>query len=164
MLQDLDPAAPTDFDFILGDWLVLHERLDARLAGCTTWSCFEGRSSTRKTLGGWGNVEDNLLHLPSGDYRAAAVRSFDRISRTWAIWWLDGRSPHSLDQPVLGSFENGVGHFFQTTSWTVAPSACASPGTSMAMGSRDGSRRSRPTAAPTGRPTGACGSSAAAPE
>jgi hypothetical protein len=111
MLQDLDPAAPTDFDFIIGDWRVLHERLNSRLTGCTEWTCFEGRTSTRKTLGGWGNVEDNLLHLPGGDYRAAAVRAFDPATGTWAIWWLDGRAPHSLDVPVRGGFENGVGHF-----------------------------------------------------
>lgn len=112
MLQDLDPTAPTDFDFIIGDWRVLHERLDSRLTGCTAWTRFEGRTSTRKTLGGWGNVEDNLLHLPTGAYRAAAIRSFDTATGTWAIWWLDGRSPHTLDTPVRGSFEKGVGRFY----------------------------------------------------
>lgn len=112
MLTLLDPDAPTDFDFIIGDWHVLHERLNARLTGCTEWTRFEGRTSTRKTLGGWGNVEDNLLHLPGGDYRAAAVRSFDTGSGTWAIWWLDGRSPHTLDTPVRGRFKQGVGEFY----------------------------------------------------
>jgi hypothetical protein len=28
-----------------------------------------------------------------------------------AIWWLDGRSPHQLDVPVVGRFEDGVGTF-----------------------------------------------------
>lgn len=115
MLQDLDPAAPTDFDFIIGDWLVMHERLNKRLAGCDEWTRFEGRTSTRKMLGGWGNLEDNLLYLPGdggGPYRAVAMRSFDAATRTWAIWWLDGRVPHALDVPVRGSFENGIGLFY----------------------------------------------------
>jgi len=115
MLQDLDPAAPDDFDFIIGDWRVLHERLNGRLNGCTEWTRFEGRTSTRKILGGWGNLEDNLLHLPDeqrGAYRAAAMRSFDAESGTWAIWWLDGRSPHALDTPVRGRFDNGLGLFY----------------------------------------------------
>ena len=107
MLRDLDPAAPADFDFIIGDWAVLHERLDARLAGCVRWTQFEGHTSTRKLLGGWGNVEDNLLHLPDGAYRAVAMRAFDRASGTWAIWWLDARAPHTLDVPVRGSFQGG---------------------------------------------------------
>lgn len=112
MLQNLDASAPADFDFIIGDWQVMHERLNARLADCTEWTAFEGRTSTRKIMGGWGNLEDNLLHLPTGDYRAAAMRSFDRETGTWAIWWLDGRAPHALDTPVKGAFENGVGLFY----------------------------------------------------
>lgn len=112
MPQDLDPTAPADFDFIIGDWRVLHERLNSRLNGCSEWTRFEGRTSTRKILGGWGNVEDNLLHLPAGDYRAVAMRSFDAATGQWAIWWLDGRAPHSLETPVCGSFENGVGQFY----------------------------------------------------
>ncbi|MFG6414807.1 DUF1579 domain-containing protein [Roseateles sp. DC23W] len=112
MLHDLAPAPPTDFDFIIGDWRVLHERLDSRLTGCTEWTRFEGLTTTRKILGGWGNVEDNVLHLPSGPYRAAAMRSFDKDTGQWAIWWLDGRAPHTLDVPVRGSFEHGVGHFY----------------------------------------------------
>jgi hypothetical protein len=105
-------SAPTDFDFIIGDWRVQHERLDARLSGCTSWTRFDGRSSTHKILGGWGNVEDNLLQLPAGPYRAAALRSFDPERGEWAIWWLDGRAPHQLDVPVRGRFTEGVGLFY----------------------------------------------------
>ncbi|MBA4219092.1 MAG: DUF1579 domain-containing protein [Roseateles sp.] len=112
MLQDLDPSAPTDFDFFIGDWRVLHERLNSRLNGCTEWTHFEGQCSTRTILGGWGNTDDNLLHLPSGPYRAATMRSFDAATGTWAIWWLDGRLPHSLDVPVRGAFEDGIGRFY----------------------------------------------------
>lgn len=72
----IDPKAPTDFDFIVGDWKVLHRRLDARLANCTDWTEFKGLSSTSKTLGGFGNLEDNLLYFPEGAVRAIAVRSF----------------------------------------------------------------------------------------
>lgn len=101
-----------DFDFEFGDWIVHHRRLDSRLTGCETWTSFKGRCSTRPILGGAGNVEDNELDLPSGLYRAAAIRSFDPTSGQWAIWWLDGRAPHALDVPVRGRFDNGVGQFF----------------------------------------------------
>lgn len=100
-----------DFDFQQGKWRVRHRRLRARLAGCTEWEEFPGTCEQRPVLGGNGNVEDNLLHLPSGSYRAIALRSYDPSSGNWAIWWLDGRAPHTLDTPVIGRFEGGVGSF-----------------------------------------------------
>ncbi len=101
-----------DFDFEIGRWRVAHRRLKARLAGCQDWEAFEGTSETRPVLGGNGNVEDNLLHISTGSYRAIAIRSFDPASGTWAIWWLDARAPHALDAPVVGRFEDGVGSFY----------------------------------------------------
>lgn len=115
------PAAPTDFDFIIGDWHVHHRRLKARLAASTEWIEFKGLTSTRKTLGGFGNVEDNLLHFPEGDVRAMAVRSFDPQTRNWAIWWLDGRSPHQLDVPVIGRFSGTTGTFYANDTLNGAP-------------------------------------------
>jgi len=108
----LDKNAPDDFDFILGNWKVKHRRLIKRLANCEDWYEFDGISSTIKTLGGFGNLEDNLLHFPEESYRALALRSFNEMTQTWSIWWLDGRFPDALDVPVTGQFENGVGLFY----------------------------------------------------
>ena len=105
-------VAPSDFDFMIGSWMVTHRRLNSRLAGCTEWTEFTGTSSTRKILRGFGNVEDNVLNFPEGSVQAVAVRSFDPKSKKWAIWWLDGRSPHHLDVPVVGQFNEGVGSFY----------------------------------------------------
>lgn len=112
MTLPLEPSAPEDFDFIIGDWQVRHRRLNERLAGCTAWTEFAGLSSTRKMLGGFGNLEDNILHFPEGTFRAAAVRSYCSKTQSWSIWWLDGRSPAQLDKPVLGSFVDGIGKFY----------------------------------------------------
>ncbi|GGZ02469.1 DUF1579 domain-containing protein [Pseudoduganella plicata] len=108
----LAPAAPPDFDFIIGDWEVRHRRLRSRLTGCTEWEEFDGLSSTVKTLGGFGNLEDNLLRSPDGEFRAIAVRSYCRTTQTWSIWWLDGRNPTALDVPVTGKFNGDTGLFF----------------------------------------------------
>jgi hypothetical protein len=127
-----DPHAPTDFDFIIGDWTVKHRRLNARLKACRDWSEFDGLSSTTRTLGGFGNLEDNLLHFADGDVRAVALRSYCAAAKTWSIWWLDGRNPTSLDVPVVGSFSGHVGLFFADDvldgqairvrfTWTAAP-------------------------------------------
>lgn len=111
MLMPLDPLAPSDFDFIIGHWRVLHRRLNARFVNCQTWTSFEGRSSTIKILGGFGVLEDNLLQFPGGAFHAVAMRSYAPATRQWSIWWLDGRNPSHLDVPVVGSFDKGVGVF-----------------------------------------------------
>jgi hypothetical protein len=106
----------SDFDFEIGEWLVRHRRLKDRLVGCQDWEEFDGTSATRHVLGGNGNVEDNVIHFPSGTYRAIALRSFDEKSLSWAIWWLSEQAPHSLDVPVIGKFEKGVGTFLAKDS------------------------------------------------
>jgi hypothetical protein len=114
-------SAASDFDFILGDWSVRHRRLKARLCSCQDWIEFDGTSSTRGILGGHGNVEDNLIAFPEGTFRAAAFRSFDAANGNWAIWWLDGRTPHQLDTPVVGQFESGVGRFLARDTLNSVP-------------------------------------------
>ena len=114
-------SSPDDFDFIMGHWLVRHRRLNARLCGCTDWTDFQGQNTTQKILGGFGNVEDNLLGFPEGAVRAAAFRSFNPQTRTWAIWWLDGRTPHHLDVPVVGSFSDGEGIFLADDTFEERP-------------------------------------------
>ena len=114
-------TAPPDFDFIIGEWQVHHRRLNSRLTGCTDWTEFLGTSSTRKILGGFGNVEDNVLNFPDGEVRAAAFRSFNETSQERAIWWLDHRAPHNLDVPVVGRFSGPVGIFFANDSLNGKP-------------------------------------------
>lgn len=100
-----------DFDFLVGHWHVRHRRLRERLAGCTAWDEFDGTTTGHRLMAGRLSVDDNLLDLPTGPYRAASVRSFDPATGLWAIWWIDGRQPHTLDPPVVGRFEDGVGTF-----------------------------------------------------
>ena len=76
------------------------------------WIEFDGTMSTRKILGGGGNLEDNFLDLPGDAYRAVALRSFDPLTKQWSIWWLDGRNPGNLDVPVVGGFADGKGLFY----------------------------------------------------
>ena len=85
-----------DFDFLIGDWRVRH-----RLIQGGQWVEFDGTSSTRKLMGGYGNVEDNVLQRPGGSYKAVGLRSYDSKSGQWAIWWLDGRNPLGLLDPAV---------------------------------------------------------------
>jgi hypothetical protein len=54
-----------------------------------------------------------LFHRPEGDSRGVALRAYDPATASWAIWWVDSRSPHGvLDPPVKGRFEKNVGTFY----------------------------------------------------
>jgi hypothetical protein len=109
-----DPALTAhrhDFDWLVGSWKVRHHRLKGRLVGSTEWEDFDGTSKLWLTLDGLGTVDDNLLELPGGTYRAVGIRAFDPKTSQWAIWWLDGRNPSQIDVPVRGGFKDGVGTF-----------------------------------------------------
>jgi hypothetical protein len=110
-----------DFDFLSGRWRVQHRRLKSRLTHSDDWEVFAGTCEARAILGGQGNVDDNVLELPGGTYRAVTLRAFDLATRTWIIWWLDGRNPQHLDPPVTGSFERGVGTFYGSDTWEGKP-------------------------------------------
>ena len=116
------PAAPGDFDFLVGHWRVQHRRLRRRLAGCTDWDLFEGSSRLWTVLDGHGTVDDNWIDLPGGAYRALTVRAWDPSAGQWSIWWLDGRWPQTLDTPMRGGFgADGVGRFYADDSFEGRP-------------------------------------------
>jgi hypothetical protein len=121
MFLPIDPDSPHDFDFFIGEWDVQHRRLKTRLSGCTEWETFPGLNIAKKILGGFGNLDDNLLYLPNGTYRAATLRSFDPKAKQWSIWWLDSRSPGALDVPVVGTFEHGTGTFIANDTFEGRP-------------------------------------------
>ena len=104
-----DMTGPHGFDFEFGNWRV-HHRLK-RPTG--EWIEFEGTSSDRALNDGSANVEENTFHRPTGDTQGIALRTFDKKTGTWAIWWVDSRDPHAaLDPPVKGRFVDGVGTFY----------------------------------------------------
>jgi hypothetical protein len=106
-------SALHDFDFFAGRWRVHHRQLKQRLAGCEDWIEFTGSTTAQLLMDGRGNMDDNVLELPGGAYRAVTLRAFDAKAEQWCIWWLDGRTPAGpLDPPMRGIFTNGVGTFY----------------------------------------------------
>lgn len=143
-----------DFDFFFGRWNVSHRRLQKRLQGDTNWDVFGGTCEVRPILGGLGNVDDNVIELPGGAYRAATLRTFDPATRQWSIWWIDGRNPATIDIPMRGAFQAGVGTFLCEDVLTDALSRFASCGRGSLKNRRAGSRLFQRMAARPGRPTG----------
>jgi hypothetical protein len=111
--KDASLECPHDFDFLVGRWTTHHRVLKERLAGSHEWVEFDGTYDFRQVMNGCGNVGDNLFQRPDGAFRGVSLRSYDRKTGQWSVWWLDGRNPSAnLDPPTKGHFENGTGTFY----------------------------------------------------
>ena len=115
-----DIPGANDFDFLIGDWSVVHRRLKRRLVGETQWLEFTGPASVRKILDGLGNIDEYRIDLPEGAFTGATLRLFNLATRDWTIYWMDSRNP-KLDPPMVGRFEDGRGIFFGDDSFDGKP-------------------------------------------
>ena len=93
MAQSLDHGGARDFDFLIGRWSVRHRKLRERLRGSDEWFEFPGTLHVVPILGGLGNVDDNELFDPDGEYVATSLRVFRPADGKWSVYWIDGRSP-----------------------------------------------------------------------
>jgi hypothetical protein len=100
-----------DFDFLIGEWSVLHRRLKRRLVGDAEWIEFSGPAVVRKILDGFGNFDEFQIPLPSGKYVGSTLRLFNPTTQLWSIYWMDSRNP-VLDPPMVGSFSDDRGLFY----------------------------------------------------
>lgn len=103
----------SDFAFLDGNWRVQHRYLRAKQS--QEWIEAQGTVSHREYQHGWANVEDYVIDRPGRPNYAVALRSYDSKNGQWNIWWLDGRFPSVIEQPMKGRFENGVGTFHGAT-------------------------------------------------
>ncbi|SFC91613.1 DUF1579 domain-containing protein [Pseudoalteromonas denitrificans] len=101
-----------DFNFFIGQWQVKHKKRIHRLIDSQEWEEFEGTCISQKILGGYGNFDDNLLNLPEETYCAVTLRTYNKKTNMWSIWWVDGRFVDQLDEPMKGQFSDGVGIFY----------------------------------------------------
>ena len=105
-----------DFDYLVGRWKLRNRKLKSRLTHSTEWMSFESRVEMHQILNGLGNIDKYTDSADGKPYEGVAVRLFDPQTRLWSIYWADG-SKGSFDPPVVGSFENKVGHFFARDSF-----------------------------------------------
>ncbi len=99
-----------DFDFFEGEWKLQNKKLKTRLNNCTEWIEFESTQKMYKVLNGIGNIDNFLATFDGQPFEGMTVRLFNPKTKLWSIYWADSNEGR-LDPPVLGSFENNVGHF-----------------------------------------------------
>jgi hypothetical protein len=104
-----------DFAFLDGDWRVRHRYLRVKPEG-REWVEVLGTVTHLEYPDGWANVDDYVMDGRGGTNYAVAMRSYNRKNAQWTIWWLDGRNPSSIEEPMKGRFENGLGRFYGATT------------------------------------------------
>lgn len=113
-------ASPTsskhDFDFYEGKWRLRNRKLKSRLSNCNEWTTFESTQEMYRVLNGLGNIDNYLATFDGVPFEGMSVRLFNPTTRLWSIYWADSNEG-ILQPPVLGSFENNIGHFFTKDSF-----------------------------------------------
>ena len=113
-------SSKSDFDFFEGKSQIRNRKLKSRLSQCTDWVEFESTQEMRRILRGIGNIDNFLATFDGELFEGMSLRLFNPATRLWSIYWADSNSG-KMDPPVVGSFENGVGHFFTKDNFDGRP-------------------------------------------
>jgi hypothetical protein len=116
-IGDHGPATSnSDFDFLEGKWKMHHRRLN-RLAGNNDWTEFDSTDENHKMLAESNMDTLSTTELPGQEGNCSKASPFALI-RKHGFGGYTAPSTGVLDPPVVGSFENGVGHFSPKTHIT----------------------------------------------
>lgn len=101
-----------DFDQLTGKWKMYHKKLKARLVNNNEWIDLESMDiNYGATLNGLGNSDLYKANFDGVPFEGYTIRLFNPETKLWSLFWVPS-STGILDPPVVGSFENGIGHFF----------------------------------------------------
>ncbi|MDQ6469140.1 hypothetical protein RB619_00705 [Flavobacterium sp. LHD-80] len=106
-----ESSSKDDFDFFQGKSNIRNKKLKQRLVNCTEWIEFPSTQEMYKILHGIGNIDNFLATFDGEPFEGMTVRLFNPKTKLWSIYWSDSNTG-VLDKPVVGSFENNIGHFF----------------------------------------------------
>ena len=108
-------SSSSDFDFLVGKWKMRNRHLNKRLENCKDWTEFSSSDENMKILGNTADMDTySTTEFPGQNgklFEGLTVRLFNPKTRLWSLYWIASNTG-TIDPPVVGSFENGVGHFF----------------------------------------------------
>jgi hypothetical protein len=108
-------SSPSDFDFLVGKWKMHNRRLNKRLENCKDWTEFDSYDENWKILSGTADTDIySTTEMPGQEgkkFEGLTLRLFNPKTRLWSLYWV-ASNVGVMDPPVVGSFENNVGHFF----------------------------------------------------
>ena len=124
LLKASPSSSPKDFDFLVGKWKMHHRRLNKRLEGCRDWTEFNSEDENEKILSGNADMDTyRTTEMPGMEgklFEGLTLRLFDPQTRLWSLYWV-ASNRGVLDPPMIGSFDNGIGHFFARDSYNGKP-------------------------------------------
>lgn len=100
-----------DFDYVIGKWTLQHRKLRSRLENDNVWTEFDTPLEDYAILDGKGNMDFAYGIMDGKPWEGRTIRTFDQKTRLWSLYWI-ATNVAVMDPPVVGSFENGIGHFF----------------------------------------------------
>ena len=100
-----------DFDFLVGNWKLEHEKLKARLVNCTEWEKLVTYATDSNGLEGVGNFDTDWSTFDGKRWEGRTIRLFNPKTRLWSLYWIDSNRG-TMDPPVVGSFQGNIGYFF----------------------------------------------------
>ena len=113
-----------DFDFLVGKWKMHNRRLNKRLENSKDWTEFDSSDENSKILSGTADMDTystrEMPGLEGNLFEGVTLRLFNPKTKLWSLYWVASNSG-VLDPPVVGSFENGVGHFFAKDTFKGKP-------------------------------------------
>jgi hypothetical protein len=108
-------SSSRDFDFLVGKWKMHNRHLNKRLENCKDWTEFDSFSENSKILSDTADMDIySTTEFPGQEgkrFEGLTLRLFNPKTRLWSLYWVASNSG-VLDPPVVGSFENNIGHFF----------------------------------------------------
>jgi hypothetical protein len=104
-------SSKNDFDFLVGKWTMHHRKLEKRLENNNKWTEFDTADENEKILNGLGDIDRLTATFDGQPFEGFTLRLFNPKTRLWSLYWV-ASDVGVLDPPVVGSFENNVGHFF----------------------------------------------------
>lgn len=109
-------SSPNDFDFFVGRRRIFNTRLKSRLTHSNEWVKSTTVVEMQKIF------TNSIVNIDKGSFEGPppfegmTVRLFNPQTKLWSLYWVNNILG-TMDAPVVGSFENGVGHFFGKINW-----------------------------------------------
>jgi len=107
-------SSQNDFDFLVGKWKMHNRHLNKRLENCKDWTEFDSSDENTKVMPMIDMDTYSTTEFPGQDgklFQGLTLRLFNPTTRLWSLYWIPSNTG-VIDPPVVGSFANGVGHFF----------------------------------------------------
>jgi len=112
LLSPSSSSSKNDFDFFIGKWKLKNKILKKKPDNTTEWNEFDATQEMYTILNGIGNIDNYLAVRNDKPFEGMTLRLFNPKTKLWSIYWTDSNSGVLGLPPVVGSFENKVGHFF----------------------------------------------------